>query len=103
MCPPRGKDPASGHPRAQKPPLGRGPSLLAQNGRLDAPGQQRRQLPPYVWTRHREVKQGKSGGSVGTTYQGRGKGSREGINGQGRVLGGGGGWSPETGTRKCGC
>ena len=26
MCPRRGIDPASGHPRAQKPPLGRGPS-----------------------------------------------------------------------------
>ena len=27
-----------------------------------------------MWTRHREVKQGKSGGSVGTTDQGNGKG-----------------------------
>ena len=30
--------------------------------------------PPPAWTRRREVKQGKSGGSVGTTDQGKGKG-----------------------------
>ena len=30
--------------------------------------------PPRAWTRRREVKQGKSGGSVGTTDQGNGKG-----------------------------
>ena len=34
-------------------------------------------------TRHRAVKQGKSRGSVGTTDQGKGKGSREGKIGQG--------------------
>ena len=42
--------------------------------RLDAPGQRRRHLPSSAWTRRREVKQGKSGGSVGTTDQGKGKG-----------------------------
>ena len=74
MCPRRGNDPASGHPRAHQPPLGRGTSPPAWDGRLDAPGQRRRHLPSSVWTRRREVKQGKSGGSVGTTDQGKGKG-----------------------------
>ena len=74
MCPRRGNDPASGHPRAHQPPLGRGTSLPAWDGRLDAPGQRRRHLPSSAWTRRREVKQGKSGGSVGTTDQGKGKG-----------------------------
>ena len=46
----------------------------AWDGRLDAPGQRRRHLPSSAWTRRREVKQGKSGGSVGTTDQGKGKG-----------------------------
>ena len=66
--------PASGHPRAHQPPLGRGTSPPAWDGRLDAPGQRRRHLPSSAWTRRREVKQGKSGGSVGTTDQGKGKG-----------------------------
>ena len=74
MCPRRGNDPASGHPRAHQPPLGRGTSPPAWDGRLDAPGQRRRHLPSFAWTRRREVKQGKSGGSVGTTDQGKGKG-----------------------------
>ena len=74
MCPRRGNDPASGHPRAHQPPLGRGNSPPAWDGRLDAPGQRRRHLPSSAWTRRREVKQGKSGGSVGTTDQGKGKG-----------------------------
>ena len=74
MCPRRGNDPASGHPRAHQPPLGRGTSPPAWGGRLDAPGQRRRHLPSSAWTRRREVKQGKSGGSVGTTDQGKGKG-----------------------------
>ena len=74
MCPRRGDDPASGHPRAHQPPLGRGTSPPAWDGRLDAPGQRRRHLPSSAWTRRREVKQGKSGGSVGTTDQGKGKG-----------------------------
>ena len=43
-------------------------------GRLDAPGQRRRHLPSCAWTRRKEVKQGKSGGSVGTTDRGKGKG-----------------------------
>ena len=74
MCPRRGNDPASGHPKAHQPPLGRGTSPPAWDGRLDAPGQRRRHLPSSAWTRRREVKQGKSGGSVGTTDQGKGKG-----------------------------
>ena len=74
MCPRRGNDPASGHPRAHQPPLGRGTSPPAWDGRLDAPGQRQRHLPSSAWTRRREVKQGKSGGSVGTTNQGKGKG-----------------------------
>ena len=74
MCPRRGNDPASGHLRAHQPPLGRGTSPPAWDGRLDAPGQRRRHLPSSMWTRRREVKQGKSGGSVGTTDQGNGKG-----------------------------
>ena len=68
----RGKDPTSGHPRSQKPALGRGPSLPVWDDRLDAPGQQ--QLPSSMWTRHGAVNRGKSRGSVGTTYQGKGKG-----------------------------
>ena len=50
--------------------------------------QRRGKLPSSVWTRHRAVKQGKSGGSVGTTDQGKGKGSREGKIGQGVLCGG---------------
>ena len=42
-------------------------------GRLLGPGT-RPPPPPPAWTRRREVKQGKSGGSVGTTDQGKGKG-----------------------------
>ena len=76
MCPRRGNDPASGHPRAHQPPLGRGTSPPAWDGRLDARGQRRRHLPSSAWTRRREVKQGKSGGSAGTTDQGKGKGRR---------------------------
>ena len=74
MCPRRGNDPASGHPRAHQPPLGRGTSPPAWDGRLDAPGQRRRHLPSSAWTRRREVKKGKSRGSVGATNQGKGKG-----------------------------
>ena len=75
MCPRRGNDPASGHPRAHQPPLGRGTSPPAWDGCLDAPGQRRKHLPSSAWTRRGEVKQGKSGGSVGTTDQGNGKGT----------------------------
>ena len=101
MCPHRGKGPASGHPRAQKPPLGRSLSPPVWYDRLDAPGQWRGPLPSSVWTRHREVKQGKSGGSVGTTVQGKGKGSGErriGQRGRGRTQGGG----RPMGTTACG-
>ena len=87
MCLLRGIYPASGHPRAQKPPLGRVPTPPVWDDRLDALGQRRGRLPSSVWSRHRAVKQGKSGGSVGTTYQGKGqgkgKGSGEGKTGQG--------------------
>ena len=48
MCPSRGNDPSSGHPRAHQPPLGRGTSPPAWDGRLDAPGQRRRQLPSSI-------------------------------------------------------
>ena len=77
MCPRRGNDPASGHPRAHQPPLGRGTSPPAWDGRLDALGQRRRHLPSSAWTQRKEVKQGKSGSSVGTTNQGNGKGRTE--------------------------
>ena len=50
---------------------------------LDAPGHWRGPLPSSVQTRHGAVKPGKSGGSVGTTSQGEGRGSREGKIGQG--------------------
>ena len=76
VCLRQGKDPASRHPGAQEP--------LGWDDRLDAPGQWRGKLPSSVWTRHKAVKQGKSRGSVGTTGQGKGKGSREGKIGQGR-------------------
>ena len=59
---------------------------------LDAPGQRRGQLPSSVWTRHRAVKQGQSGGTAGTTSQGKGTVSREvriGQGGRGRAQGGG--------------
>ena len=53
-----------------KPPLGRSHSPPAWDEHLDAPGQQQRQLPSSVWSQHTAVKQGKTGGSVGTTNQG---------------------------------
>ena len=59
MCPRRGNDPASGHPRARQPPLGRGTSTPARNDRLDTPGQRRRHLPCSACTQRREVKQGR--------------------------------------------
>ena len=99
MCPLRGKDPASGHPRAHQPLLGRGSSLPAWDGRLDAPGQRRRRLPSSVWTRRREVKQGKSGGSVGTTDQGNGKG-RSGERPMGTTAYGGKGQGKGKGSRE---
>ena len=51
MFPRRGSDPTSGHPRAQKPPLGRGSPLPALGVHLDTPGQRRGWLPSsFVWT-----------------------------------------------------
>ena len=44
MCPGWGKDPASGHLRAQQPPFGRGPSLPLWDECLEALGQ--RFFPP---------------------------------------------------------
>ena len=41
------------------------------------PGQRGGQLPSSVWTRHTAVKQGQPCGSDGTTYQGKGRVSRE--------------------------
>ena len=88
MCPRRGNDPASGHPRAHQPPLGRGTSPPAWDGRLDTPSRRRRHLPSSAWTQRREVKQGKSGGSVSTTDQGNGKG-RSGVRPMGTAAYGG--------------
>ena len=99
MCPRRGNNSASGHPRAHQPPLGRGTSPPAWDGRLDAPGQRRRQLPSSVWTRRTEVKQGKSGGPVCTTDQGNGKG-RSGERRMGTMAYGGKGQGKGTGGRE---
>ena len=49
-----------------QPPSHRFPPPPVRDDRLDAPGQRRGQRAS-VWTRHREMKHGKSGGSVGTT------------------------------------
>ena len=72
--PPSGKRPSKWLSQEHQPPLGRGTSPLAWDGRLDAPGQRRRHLLSSAWTRRREVKHGTSRGSVGTTDQGKGKG-----------------------------
>ena len=55
MCWCRGTDPASGHLRAHRPPLGRGSRPLVLGAHLDAPGQRRAQLPSSVWTQHSET------------------------------------------------
>ena len=50
-----------------------------------------RVLPSPVWTQRRAVKQGRSGGSIGTTYQGKRRecrGRRLGKTGKSRALGG---------------
>ena len=99
MCPRRGNDPTSGHPRAHQPPLGRGTSPPGWDGHLDALGQRRRQLPSSVWSRCREVKRGKSGGSVGTTDQGNGKG-RSGERPMGTTAYGGNGQGQGKGSRE---
>ena len=99
MCPRRGNNPASGHPRAHQPPLGRGTSPPAWDGRLDAPGQRRRHLPSSAWSQRREVKRGKSGGSVGTTDQGNGKG-RSGERPMGTTAYGGKGQGKGKGSRE---
>ena len=83
-----GSDPASGHPGAQKRPLGRGP-LPPWGVHLDAPGQQH--CPPLCAPNMGTVKQGWSRGSIGKTYQGKGRVSREvriGPAGRGRAQGG---------------
>ena len=94
-----GGDPASGHPGAQQPPLGRAPPPSVRGVHLDAPGQRRGPLPSSVWTRHRAVNQGQSGGSVGTTFQGKGRVSRDvrvagSKQGEGGHKGGRGRWAP---------
>ena len=73
MCPRRGNDPASGQLSAHQPPLGRGTSPPAWDVHLDAPGQRRKHVPSRASTRCRDLKEGKSGGSIGTTDQGNGK------------------------------
>ena len=83
MCPRREVTPRSGHPGAQTPPLGGVPHRWYGGVHLDTPGQWRGPLPSPVWTRHGAVKQGQSGGPVGATDQGKGKGSREGKTGHG--------------------
>ena len=45
--------------------------LLVWGVQLDAPGQCRGQLPSSVWTRHRAVKQGKSGAALGQPPEGK--------------------------------
>ena len=77
------KWPTPRHPLHPTPPhthtkpsqwlLGRGTSPPTWDGRLGALGQRRRRLPSSTLTRQREVKHGKSGGSVGTTGQGNAK------------------------------
>ena len=63
VCPCEGSGPAIGHPRAQPPPLGRGPPPSGCGGvRLEAPGQRRGPVPSPVRTRHGAVEQGQSGG-----------------------------------------
>ena len=74
VCPRRGNDPANGHPRVHQPPLGRGIphrwlGMAAWTHLANGEG-----MPSSAWTRRGEVKQGKSGGSIGTTDQGNGKG-----------------------------
>ena len=74
VCPCRGSDLTSAHPGPQKaPPLGRGPPPPVWGVHLDAPGQWGGRVPFPVWVPHRAVKQGQSGGSVGTTYEGKGR------------------------------
>ena len=60
MCPCQGSEPASGHPRAQKPPLGRGPPPPAWGVHVGAPGQRLGQLPWTLWSRHRAAKRASS-------------------------------------------
>ena len=93
------KDPVSGHTRPQKPPLGRGPSPPAWDDCLDALSQRRRQLPSSVWTQHKEVKQGRSRGSVGTTDQRKGKG-RSGERPMGTTADGGKGQGKGKGSKE---
>ena len=57
------------------------------------------QLPSSAWTQRREVKQGKSGGSVGTTDQGNGKG-RSGVKPMGTTAYGGKGQGKGEGSRE---
>ena len=81
MCPWQGIDRASGHPRAQQPLLGSGHTPPVRDDYLDVRGQQRGHLPTSVWTGHKAVKQEKP--AVGTTDQGKERGSREERIGQG--------------------
>ena len=55
MCPSRGSDPASGHPRVQKLALGRVTPPPVWGVHLDAPGQWQGQIPSAVWTQSSET------------------------------------------------
>ena len=66
--------------------------FACQGVRLESPRQWLGPLPWFVWTHHRAVKQGQSGGSVGTTAQGKGRECREvriGQTGRSKALWGG--------------
>ena len=79
-------------------PVQRGDHFRAQmTGNPSTPPPPRPPTRPSVWTRHRAVKHGESGGSVGTTFEGKGRGSREvriGQAGIGRAQGVRGGGAP---------
>ena len=67
------------------------PPITEVTPQVDILGPMVRLLPSSVWTGRRWVKHGQSGGSVGTTYQGKGRvcrGVRRGLTGGARALGG---------------
>ena len=72
MCPRQGRDPASRlGPKSRR----WGGFPYHRNGvpTWTHLANERWQLPSFVWTRQRAGKRGQSGGSVGTTYQGKGR------------------------------
>ena len=86
--PPSGKRPRKWP--SQGPPAAVGERYLTAGlgWPLGRTWQRRRHLPSSAWTQRREVKQGKSGGSVGTADQGNGKG-RNGVRPMGTAAYGG--------------